>query len=130
VVEARLKGSGMHWAPGHVDPMLALRTIEGADGWDAAWPSIARRLRHEAQTRRAAHLHAHQPPPAPPVDPPTPAASPPTASARRPRYPVQIHRAPRQHPPMVVDGRPTAQHPWRQPSRPHDGSVTATDEAR
>jgi hypothetical protein len=27
VVEDRLKGSGLHWAPRSVDPMLALRTV-------------------------------------------------------------------------------------------------------
>ncbi|HEX2187062.1 MAG TPA: ISKra4 family transposase, partial [Chloroflexota bacterium] len=27
VVEARLKGAGMHWAPHHVNPMVALRTV-------------------------------------------------------------------------------------------------------
>ena len=26
VVQARLKGAGMHWEPTHVNPMLALRT--------------------------------------------------------------------------------------------------------
>ena len=31
VVEARLKGSGMHWARPHVDPMLALRNIVCSD---------------------------------------------------------------------------------------------------
>jgi hypothetical protein len=32
VVEARLKGSGMHWARGHVNAMLALRNLEASDG--------------------------------------------------------------------------------------------------
>ena len=50
-VEARLKGAGMHWAPAHVDPMVALRTIACADQWEAAWPasslkSCARDRRH------------------------------------------------------------------------------------
>lgn len=100
MVEARLKGSGMHWAPGHVDPMLALRTIECADGWDAAWPRIADRLRRQARDRRTAQRHARRPqPPAPPVGTPTPTASPPTVPARRHGRPAQIHRAPRQHPP-------------------------------
>jgi hypothetical protein len=31
VVEARLKGSGMHWAEGHVNPMLALRNVICSD---------------------------------------------------------------------------------------------------
>jgi hypothetical protein len=32
VVEARLKGSGMHWAEGHVDPMLAIPTVGKKSG--------------------------------------------------------------------------------------------------
>lgn len=34
VVEARLKGSGMHWARVHVNPMLALRTAACNGRWD------------------------------------------------------------------------------------------------
>lgn len=52
VVEARLKGSGMHWAPAHVDPMLALRNIVCSDRWDEAWPQITRTLRQQANQRR------------------------------------------------------------------------------
>jgi hypothetical protein len=40
VVEARLKGAGMHWAPAHVDPMVALRTVAASDRWAEAWPQI------------------------------------------------------------------------------------------
>ena len=53
VVEDRLKGSGMHWAPAHVDPLLALRTIVCADRWDEAWPQIAARLQGADRARRA-----------------------------------------------------------------------------
>ena len=52
VVQDRLKGSGMHWAPAHVDPMLALRTIVCADRWDEAWPQISARLRADHGGRR------------------------------------------------------------------------------
>jgi hypothetical protein len=52
VVEDRLKGSGMHWAPQHVDPMLALRTIVCADRWEEAWPQISARLRAAGRARR------------------------------------------------------------------------------
>ncbi len=34
VVEARLKGAGMHWARAHVNPLLAQRTIVCSDRWD------------------------------------------------------------------------------------------------
>lgn len=52
VVEARLKGAGMHWHRDQVNPMLALRNIVCNDRWQASWPTIAAGLR---QRRR------HQP---------------------------------------------------------------------
>ena len=54
VVEARLKGSGMHWAREHVDPMLALRNIVCSDRWAEAWPQITQTLRQQARQRRSA----------------------------------------------------------------------------
>ncbi|MCZ7572821.1 MAG: hypothetical protein M5U01_30055 [Ardenticatenaceae bacterium] len=54
VVEARLKGAGRHWAPAHVDPMLALRNVVGNDRWDEAWPQIAAELRQQAREPRTA----------------------------------------------------------------------------
>jgi hypothetical protein len=89
VVQDRLKGSGMHWAPQSVNPMLALRTVVCADRWDEAWPAVCRHLRRQAHRRRLDRHHARHPrsspgptpattvPPAPP-HPRTPA---PTASA-------------------------------------------------
>jgi hypothetical protein len=53
VVEARLKGSGMHWARPHVNPMLALRNVACNDRWDEAWPQIALALRRQDQQRRS-----------------------------------------------------------------------------
>ena len=51
VVEARLKGSGMHWAREHVDPMVALRNIACSDRWEEAWPQIKERLRQQNRER-------------------------------------------------------------------------------
>ncbi|MDP8924936.1 MAG: ISKra4 family transposase, partial [Chloroflexota bacterium] len=80
VVEDRLKGSGMHWAPASVDPLLAPRTVMCANRWDEAWPQISarlradQRLRHAVERRsaRAAALRSATPPsdraaPPPPV---------------------------------------------------------------
>jgi hypothetical protein len=53
VVEARLKGAGMHWARPHVDPMLALRNIACSDRCEEAWPQISGELRRQAAQRRA-----------------------------------------------------------------------------
>ena len=107
VVEARLKGSGMHWAPAHVNPMLALRTIACADRWAEAWPRICAQLRAAALTRRQARVRqrrAHRPT-APTEPPPTRSARP----APRSSSPAPLR------PKLVVDGRPTAAHPWKRP---------------
>ena len=37
VIEARLKGSGMHWARVNVNPMVALRAALCSDRWAARW---------------------------------------------------------------------------------------------
>jgi hypothetical protein len=51
VVEARLKGSGMHWADNHVNPMLAIRNIICSDRWKEEWPKIEMDLRQQARIR-------------------------------------------------------------------------------
>lgn len=45
VVEARLKGSGMHWAEQNVNPMLAIRNIICSNRWREDWPKIEAALR-------------------------------------------------------------------------------------
>jgi hypothetical protein len=56
VVEARLKGSGMHWKESHVDPMLAIRNIICSDRWKDEWPKIENKLRQQTRLRRS-QLH-------------------------------------------------------------------------
>lgn len=111
VVEARLKGGGMHWAPAHVNPMVALRTAVCNDRWAEAWPQIAAELRGAArqrgrQRRQLRHLAvatpqaAPAPPARPAIPPPLPVAPP-----RREAVP----NAPRRPPPG---------HPWRRYGHP------------
>lgn len=57
VVEARLKGSGMHWARRHVTPMLALRSILCSGTWQEAWRSIWGELRRQAAEQRRQRRH-------------------------------------------------------------------------
>src|SRR5438128_8252122 len=104
VVEARLKGSGMHWARVHVNSLVALRTIACADRWAEAWPQIERQLRDQARqvrVRRQRARHALRP-----------AACPSTVSA-----PDMASRAPQRASPVrsprMLNGRPTADHPWK-----------------
>ncbi len=40
LVEARLKGAGMHWRRGHVNALLALRCLERNGRWNADWPAL------------------------------------------------------------------------------------------
>ena len=121
VVEARLKGSGMHWARAHVSPLVALRAALCSGRWAQTWPRIMAQLRQRAQDQTAARRQARRDRHAAPADP-VPAlaspADPPLAPAPAPPPPraraVKVKK--------VVNGRPTADHPWRRsflsPPRP------------
>jgi hypothetical protein len=109
VVEARLKGSGMHWARPHVDPMLALRNIVCSDRWDEAWPQIVSTLRQQAQQRHAEQRQQRRTVRRSATVQPTvplPSAAPPPPPARKPSAP------PAQAQPDQP-WRPPANHPWR-----------------
>jgi hypothetical protein len=108
VIGARFKGAGQHWASPHLNPLLALRCASCNDRWASAWPTLwaqqcqqARTARAAAQQqRRAARSTVRAPLPVPQAAPaPVPAVAPP-------------------RPKLVVDGRPTAAHPWRKPFLP------------
>ena len=113
VVEARLKGSGMHWARPHVNAMLALRNIVCSDRWDEDWPQIVTTLRLQAQQRRS---QRHQQrcriasPPALPVQ---------TSSSQTIPVPKPITPKPRpnEQPSQPLTPRqpwrPSPNHPWR-----------------
>lgn len=102
VVEARLKGSGMHWARANVNPMLALRTTARSGRWKQAWPAIWQQLCARRRKRR-------QPPTGPPL--PTPAATP--TPAHHPPRPERISAIKLEKKGLVVNGRPTDRHPWK-----------------
>jgi hypothetical protein len=63
VVEARLKGAGMGWAVGALNPMLSLRDAVCNDRWAEAWAGIGAERRRQNRGRRRAEP-ARQPPPA------------------------------------------------------------------
>ena len=62
VVEARLKGAGMHWAKEHINPMLAIRNILCSNRWKEEWPKIEARLRKQTRQRRKSVHQTHHPP--------------------------------------------------------------------
>lgn len=106
VMQARLKGPGMHWEPAHVNPMLALRTSACNDRWDETTEQARTHLQQQRLDQRRKHQHeryerllcpllgailllkSRSKPPAPAAVPsPRPSGSP----------------------------RPSATHPWRRP---------------
>src|ERR1700694_698137 len=54
VVEARLKGTGMHWEHNHVNPMLALRTAVCNDRWREMWQKALKHHRKLQALHRSA----------------------------------------------------------------------------
>jgi hypothetical protein len=67
VVEARLKGAGMHWLRDNVDPLLALRNLLCSDRWAQDWPRIVQRLRKQTAEKRFALRAKHRASPALPL---------------------------------------------------------------
>lgn len=87
VMQARMKGSGMHWAPANVNPLLALRGAACSDRWTECWDLLSQRWRTTASIRRLLRFAVRH---APPPPPPKPA-----------------------RPKRIGNGRPTADHPWK-----------------
>lgn len=99
VVAARLKGAGRRWAETNVNAMLALRGALCSARWTEAWRAIARARRQAL------------PVPAPGACPVASAAAV-VAPVRRAAAPA-IGELPHSGPKRIVDGRPTAAHPWK-----------------
>lgn len=113
VMQARLKGPGMHWERAHVNPMLALRMAACNDRWEEAWGDLrawSQQRRHQRRRERAERRLVGacglllywwartRPPPRPQQAPTLPRKEPPT--------PTGAGSMPR---------RPAATHPWRRP---------------
>lgn len=83
VVQARLKGSGMHWKPEHINPMLALRLALLNERWAESWQQQERLrqqqhlLKRQASQQQRVRQQQSQ-------DPPRPVSSVPTASTPKP----------------------------------------------
>ena len=99
VVEARLKGAGRRWAEGNVNPLVALRGAICSGRWDEAWTTIA-----QARRTRQPAVKSSDPVPA--------SAASVACPSRRPAAPA-IPNLPPSGPPRIVNGHPTAQHPWK-----------------
>jgi hypothetical protein len=114
VVEARLKGSGMHWARPHVDPMLALRNLVCNDRWDEGWAQIECTQRQRATVaridRRQKRLAARTDVLAPPESPTLVLPPEPVPIAREQLPTPAAVAVPEEKPRSRC---PAANHPWR-----------------
>ena len=106
VVEARLKGAGMHWAEPHVNPMLALRNAVCNDRWVEVWGQIEAEQRRQVRARREERRKQRRPQPSPGA----------VCQAKRRGAAQAVVPASPPKPPLrerAWDGRPAADHPWR-----------------
>lgn len=62
VVQRRLKGAGMRWAPHHVDPMLALRDLVCNRRWSEGWAQIVAHQQKQRRQKRMAPLSTEKKP--------------------------------------------------------------------
>jgi hypothetical protein len=113
VVEARLKGAGMHWAEAHVNPLLALRNAVCNDRWAEVWKQIEREQRQQTALRRLERQqrrpHAA---PAPPVgEPVAPLSHPP--ALMEPASAGDCDQPATNSVPAGEQRRPAASHPWK-----------------
>ena len=90
VIQARLKGAGMHWKGENVNPMLALRTSLRNDRWEQMWEAVCASDRQEKITRRLVLVERRKETPAEEeatICPPTPS----------PDLPKDVHPSPHKH---------------------------------
>jgi hypothetical protein len=97
VVEARLKGAGMHWSRASVNPLLALRNAVCNDRWVEAWQQSAAHIRREGMCRRPVQPRSV----APEEQTNAPAAVVPALAVTDPPDPL-------------ISRKPPPEHPWRQ----------------
>lgn len=117
VVEARLKGAGMHWARTHVNPMVALRNLLCSDRWAEDWSQIAMRVRTDCLQERQRRQRARWTQRRSGV-PVTSSATPVSPALAEPPRPEPIPVPTMQHNHLSPDQprppyRPPANHPWR-----------------
>lgn len=96
VVEARLKGAGMHWSRASVNPLLTLRNAVCNDRWAEAWQQSVAHIQREGMSQR-------------PGQPKSAAAAP---AAAAPDTPSRLRSVTQPSEPMVHH-KPAADHPWR-----------------
>lgn len=117
VVQARLKGAGMHWKVTHVNPLLALRNAVCNDRWQECWHQAREHLHHHQAHRRKPQAKPLTQASSTPQAQSTYASFPSTASLEQNKVPLVEIPAPHCPSPPAApfpgSSRPSAAHPWR-----------------
>lgn len=126
VVEARLKGAGMHWEHDNVNPMLVLRNAVCNQRWDETWKASRMQRQSTRQQQRADHTQARCEQAlarflklflwCKPLTPRPPLGIVPPHLNHLSSSPLEVTPGPH---------RPAANHPWRRPIvvRPQQGAL-------
>ena len=108
VVEARLKGAGMHWSRLSVNPLLALRNAVCNDRWAEAWQQSVAHIGRVGMCRRPGEAKSD------------------TAANRSSVAPAPVAVLPMVEPAEPeVRPKPAAEHPWRQKNRATKAELAA-----
>jgi len=105
VVEARLKGAGMHWSRMSVNPLLALRNAMCTDRWAEAWQQSAGHIRRVGIKRRVVQPKSEGE-----------ASSLPAVRAAAPAAQAAAVEA-------ATRRKPSAEHPWRRKNRATNADI-------
>ena len=99
VVEARLKGAGMHWSKLSINPLLALRNAVCNDRWAEAWRQSTEHIQHTGRRWRAIMPRNE-------------------TQSEQPRSVVTNVQEEAPVTKSPDSGRPAASHPWKRPFSP------------
>lgn len=104
VVQKRMKGAGMRWAEGNVDPMLALRSAVCNHRWEAVWEQAALFRQEQQVLKQLARVAARKPPPSAPII---------FASLQADELLPDDDQSTTPKPSSPAPWRPAQDHPWR-----------------
>jgi hypothetical protein len=103
VVQRRMKGAGMRWAAGNVDPMLALRSAVCNRRWEAVWEQAVLFRQEQQVLKQLSRSAARKSPPSAPI----------TFASLKAAGLLPEDEQPPSTSPAHGPWRPGEDHPWR-----------------
>jgi hypothetical protein len=104
VVQRRMKGAGMRWAEGNIDPMLALRSAVCNQRWEAVWEQAVLFRQEQQVLKQLARVAARKRPPSAPIT---------FAALQAADLLPEDEQPPTSNASSAGPWRPPEHHPWR-----------------